>query len=327
MKDARKVLALIIAFAMLFGMVSCSSSSKSKKSKSDKKTEKEEDEDEDEDEDDEDVTEETEKSEETETSEETEETETSEETEESEETTESSFVNEESDGNADYEELKELTGAYSVTPGDYYSSINVESLLLDGILAYAEGEEMEHMMDHMFYLGSTLIPDDIAEDMEVYDCKSVISYVKENETDIDYYHESLSIFEYEDEAAANKALETFKTEAVGDVILNEQEYMNNGSEGYLVFRIEFEDLLRILFGEEDISEEDLELYKEYLGELNVVIGFYQSGNRLIEVDYVSSGTGYQFATLSFISDEGFSDPYDVTNSEPMIAAYEEVFDD
>lgn len=118
MKDARKVLALIIAFAMLFGMVSCSSSSKSKKSKSDKKTEKEEDEDED-----------------------------------------------------------------------------------------------------------------------------------------------------EDEAAANKALETFKTEAVGDVTLNEEEYMNNGSEEY------------------------------------------------------------QFATLSFISDEGFSDPYDVTNSEPMIAAYEEVFDD
>ena len=320
MKDARKALALIIAFAMLFGMVSCSTPSKSKKSKSDKKTEKEEDED--------DVTEETETSEETKDTEESETSEETEETEDTEETGDSSGTSAYDPGskdNSDFDRLEEITGADEIEPGAYYFSLNKEDVIASGVIVYAEGEDMEDVLDHMLYLGSSLIPDDIAEDMNLYECKSVISFAKESKNEIGGDHECLSIYEYEDEAAANAAFETFRSSAVGDQSLNEDEYMNTGSGGYLIFNIGSEALMHIIFG--DLTDEELEEYKAFLGDMNVLIGIYQSGNRIIEIDYVSIAGDCEFVSLPFILDEGFSDPFLVENSEAMVTAYEEVFDD
>lgn len=318
-KDARRVLALIIAFAMLFGMVSCSSSSKSKKSKSDKKTEKEEDED------DEDVTEKTEDQEETEISEETEDTEeseTSEETEETEETGDSSGTQVFSE-NADFDRIKEITGAEEIKVDSYYFSLNKEDVIVDGVIAYAEGDEVEDILDDMLYLGASIIPDDVAEEMNLYECESVVSYVKEIKNEIGGSYESLSVFEYEDEAAANAAFETFKTSAVGNLSLNEDEYMNTGSQGYLVFNLGTDTLMQMLLGE--MTDEEIEEYKELLGDMSFLNGFYQSGNRIIEIDYITVAGEFEYESLSFILEEGFSDPYLVENSEAVVAAYEEVF--
>ena len=320
-KDARRVLALIIAFAMLFGMVSCSSSSKSKKSKSDKKTDKEEDED------DEDVTEKTEDQEETEISEETEDTEeseTSEETEETEETGDSSGTQVFS-VNADFDRIKEITGAEEIEINSYYYSLNKEDVIVDGVIACAEGDEVKDILDDMLYLGSSMIPDDVAEEMNLYECESVISYVKEKRNDVGGSHECLSVFEYEDEAAANAAFESFKTSTVGNLSLNEDEYMNTGSQGYLVFNLGTDTLMQMLLGE--MTDEEIEEYKELLGDMSFLIGFYQSGNRIIEIDYITVAGEFEYVSLSFILEEGFSDPYLVENSEAMVAAYEEVFEE
>ena len=322
MKDARKVLALIIAFAMLFGMVSCSTPSKSKKSKSDKKTEKEED-DKDEDDDDEEDDNVTEKTEESEDSEETETSEETEDTEETEETEDSSgtpvlSVSE------DFDRIKEITGAEEIKVDSYYFSLNKEDVIVDGVIAYAEGDEVEDIIDDMLYLGASIIPDDVAEEMNLYECESVVSYVKEIKNEIGGSHECLSVFEYEDEAAANAAFETFKTSVVGNLSLNEDEYMNTGSQGYLVFNLGTDTLMQMLLGE--MTDEEIEEYKELLGDMSFLIGFYQSGNRIIEIDYITVAGEFEFVSLSFILEEGFSDPYLVENSEAMVAAYEEVFE-
>ncbi len=121
------------------------------------------------------------------------------------------------------------------------------------------------------------------------------------------------------------SIESFKTSTVGNLSLNEDEYMNTGSQGYLVFNLGTDTLMQMLLGE--MTDEEIEEYKELLGDMSFLIGFYQSGNRIIEIDYITVAGEFEYVSLSFILEEGFSDPYLVENSEAMVAAYEEVFDD
>ena len=329
MKDARKVLALIIASAMLFGMVACSSSKDDKKSDKKSKVEDEDDEDEEEEE-----TEDTEKTEETEETEETETTETTETSEETEELEANNGPKRPSGelveldisniDNKDLDKLIELTGCKVYTIDSFIANMHDESSRDDGMIYYAEGEDScpaEEILEISSITGDS---SDLLESWKIDESISSVCFVQNTGEDIS---EQIIVFEYADTATANEVfnslIEDYAAIGVDVDALETQEYGNDGETAYMVINIDTENYVRMFVGE-DVTQEEIDQYmdqiREMLGEISMVAALYQKDSRVYQVFYVAMGSAITAKTLPFITDDGFADPFTVDNSSAVMEA-------
>ena len=338
MKDMRKILALIIACAMVFGIASCSSTKSKKSSKDDKKTEEEEDEDEDdEDSGDEDSDDEDDEDDEDEDEDETEATTTTVETEETEETEETDETEETGSGNVsggnlgevdndDFDKLVALTDAKIVEPSSYIDMASNSVALTDGIIFYAEGDEISDVIDQAS-IANSAIGSSPASQWDEEDVVSLIGFSKANADGALPTTESIIIMEYPDAKTANdafKQITTSYTESGVDIAdLNSDEYSDDGKSGYFIINLGAEEYAKLLVESmgSEATDEDIEMFMEILGDMKFVVGLYQSDNRIIESTYMAFGEGDSgFMTIPFIIDEGFDDPFTVKNSDAMMDA-------
>ena len=306
MKDLRKVLAVIIAAAMVFGVASCAQPLDDQKAG--KRSETEEDEEED--------GEVTEESEETD---ETEESEVSDETEPTEETEETSVEEIVIDDFDDLRILSDVSGADVVSLDDVKEDFNDYDKLGIGFLWPSQGDEICDTLGSL-----TITVDDKSALTD--NCTSLTCFYRCTLDDEDdglglNIYERVLVFEYEDEESVSNAFKAMVYTAPDlDVSkLSEEEYGSEGSTGHLIVHLDKEqsiDLIRDLFG-----EENAETVLEDEDDLSNILAFYQVGNKAIMVQLSSFGEYDHSVVLDYLAERGLENPTEVRSSEEAVRAY------
>lgn len=335
MKDMKKILALLIAGAMIFGIVACDSSSKKSKDRDDKKTEEEEDEDEDETEEDETESEQTE----TEAAKETDEIKETDVTDETDETTpetdetgsgtiESRDINDVNDNDL-LNKLKDISGAQVVPLSELSSYADDYTKLVDGVIFYAEGEAVKTSWDGLdnSLAGSGVEIDD--EDIWNKDSiEYVVDYMKAYTNDMSMYTETFVVQHYKDADIAKKSFDnlavSLKDSGIDVSIANSDEYYNGDDMGYLIINIDLEMYLGILLGESgEIDPAMLDQYKQIIGDLQMAVGFYRVDKDVICMLYMNND-GTNFVSEPLLTYFNIKNPLDVKNSDAFMMAFFEL---
>ena len=177
--------------------------------------------------------------------------------------------------------------------------------------------------------GASIIDSYSGEYFDIEDCNSAVVYAKYIEEDTTELEETLTVLEFKDAAAANEAFNNYLSEEIVDVtVLNSDEYYESDSKSYFVFNMDADAYYQILVNElkeAGLSDEDIETYKDLLldemGEYAIIIGIYQKDNLLIQTMYMSTTGANDCNVSSYIEANGFSNPFDVKNSEELIEQF------
>ncbi len=306
MKDLRKVLAVIIAAAMVFGIASCAQPLDDQKAN--KRSETEEDEGEDE------VTEESEESEETEKSEISDETEPSEETEETEESSvEETFVDDVDDARL----LGGISGVDVLNADEFNENYSDPDYMSKGFLVYAEGDEINNVL---------MIVTSLSDDTSPYsdNCISLTSFERNVWDDESSLYEKVVVFEYEDEDSASKVFQAMVGIAPDLSVskLSEEEYGKDGSTGHLVVHFDRDETVEAMlefWG--DLANEEVTSAIEGLNEADNVISFYQVGNKAFLVQFSSHGACGSSVVLDYLAERGLGNPLEVDSSDEAVECF------
>ena len=164
---------------------------------------------------------------------------------------------------------------------------------------------------------------------DLEDCDDAVIYAKYIEDDVTSHEEFVTVFEFKDSDAANKAFNSYLTEEIIDTSsLNSDEYSESSSKSYFVFNMDAEDYYDIIVAElkeSGMTDEQIEAYKDIIMEemedYAIVVAFYQLDNKLIQFSYMSTGGASDCVVSSYIEDIGFSSPFDVENSDSLLEQF------
>ena len=353
MKNLRKVLALIIAMAMIMGVVGCASKKKPVKY-DDKKSSEEEDEDDDEDEDEDDEDEDDKDDEDdedddsddkdtdvTKATKETEETEETDETEETEETDESkddkdSSVNSKITGDnkaKDFVDYLSDKGYGTLVEGtdlhlDEFADGNLE-LYKNGMIVYAEGDDVASVFDIYDQFSDTGMNVTSAEVGESWNMEHMLATGMLLKADFSsdansffMYTVSAGIYFYDSEEAAADAFEQSINSGKIDVsLLSSDEYSFDGSTGYYIVHLDIDDFITLMSASagDQMTDDLKEQYKALLGDFEMVSALYLDGDSIYQV-FLTSTVGQDESIKKIVSDYGFKDPFSVECSDAILEA-------
>lgn len=137
---------------------------------------------------------------------------------------------------------------------------------------------------------------------------------------LNFFHEEMAVIEYEEEKTANEAFLNYVKENYGKLEMTEEDYKNDPDQGYLVVHYDFEDYLKYCCNE-DPTPENIETYKQTIGEFIVVDAIYQSGNKIIKLSYINTIGSIDYCSVEYLEMEGFKNPFEVENSEGLLEYY------
>lgn len=304
MKDLRKVLAVIIAAAMVFGVASCAQPLDDQKAGKRSETEEGEEEDGE-------VTEESEETDETEKSEVSDETEL---TEETEETSADKIVVDDVD---DLRILSGISGADVLNADEFNENYCDPDCMSEGLLVYAEGNEINNVL---------MLVTSLSDDTSPYgdNCTSLTSFERNVWDDESNLYEKVVVFEYEDEDSASKVFKAMSGIAPElDVSkLSEEEYGYEGSTGHLIVHFDRDETVEAMLEFwSDYATEEVTSAIEEVSEADNIIAFYQVGNKAIMVQFSSHGVYDSSVVLDYLAERGLGYPLEVNSSDEAVECF------
>ncbi|MCR5805295.1 MAG: hypothetical protein K6G47_13660 [Clostridia bacterium] len=216
-----------------------------------------------------------------------------------------------------------------------------QKALKNGLLVNTTGEEFVDVFEDElegFKIEDFGEPYDIdLEDFEAEDFKNISVYAKgdnltgsENMKDVDL--ELVCVVEFEDSKKSDELFEDLmdKFEDLADDAdidledLSKDEYMNKGNKGHLIINIEAAAVFDVMFelqeGQGDMFNDDVkEAYKDTVGDLRIVIGFYYEGGVMTTIIGLSGDDMEDISTLAKAI--GVKDPLTIESNDEMANAF------